>query len=105
MLSNEATITGKLTSKSKLRMYVGSNNVHYPTVTFENDIVLEGNNQFRIYPYGTAIFKGCSSASRMYLGTANSAKGSVEFHSSSNNTDLVATYSADILFKARDVFA
>jgi hypothetical protein len=103
VLSDEATITGKLIFHNT-RMYVGSYETHFPVVTFENDVVAEA---CRIAPYGTAIFKGrlSISAEKLYLGFMASAKGLAEFHCSSNVAPVVATYKADISFKAKDAFA
>jgi hypothetical protein len=103
VLSDEATITGKLIFHNT-RMYVGSYETHSPVVTFENDVVADA---CRIAPYGKAIFKGrlSISAEKLYLGFIASAKGLAEFHCSSNVAPVVATYKADISFKAKDAFA
>ena len=107
-LVSSVSVEGSVFFNDNANFLPGTSKTSSSIVTFEKDVKTANKKCLNLYSYGKTVFNGKllsgAKSSHAQIGGASTAKGAVEFNSSSNVLWSMKTYNANISFNAKDVF-
>ena len=103
-LKSDIRVMGEISAYQIFPIFAGAPSSPM-NLSFEGEVKTGKGNYLRIIPYGRLVFKNRVTSSHETVtpvGFKSSAKGVVEFHSSSNEIPVLAIYNPNISLFARD---